>query len=84
MAAASEVDQLQSSLTATNDLLTKAMQAAADKEEALAAKTAEAAKEVEALQAKLSEVAGALHAKEELREARWGAIHNMLCTGAWC
>jgi hypothetical protein len=78
VAAAGEVDQLQSSLTATNDLLTKAMEAAAEKEAALAAKTSEAAKEVEALQAKLSEVAGALHAKEELREARWGPPKSML------
>jgi peptidoglycan hydrolase CwlO-like protein len=70
-AAEAEVQQLQSSLDSTNELLKKVMETAtATEAEAAAAKEA-VQKEVDALKAKLAEAAGVLNAKEELREARW-------------
>jgi hypothetical protein len=64
------VQQLQSSLDSTNELLKKVMETAtATEAEAAAAKEA-VQKEVDALKAKLAEAAGVLNAKEELREAR--------------
>jgi hypothetical protein len=76
-AAAEKQEQLESTLQATTDLLTKTMEAATLKDAELQAQKAEHSKQVEALQARLQEAAGALNAKDELREARyvgWYAI----------
>lgn len=70
------MQQLQSSLESTSELLKKVMETAtATEAEAAAAKEA-MEKEVEAVKAKLAEAAGVLNAKEELREAR--------CVGSKC
>lgn len=69
-AAADEVQQLQASLVATNELLTKAMEIAAVKDTEIAAAQAAHQAEMDQVQAKLAEASGVLNAKEELREAR--------------
>lgn len=69
-AAEAEVQQLQSSLESANELLKRAMEAAAAAEAGAAEASAGAAKEVEALKARLAEAAGVLNAKDELREAK--------------
>lgn len=69
-AAEAEVQQLQSSLDSTNELLKKAMETARTAEAEATTATAAAQQEVEAMKAKLAEAAGVLNAKEELREAR--------------
>lgn len=71
-AAEAEVQQLQSSLDSTNELLKKAMEAAQAAETEANTAAATAQQEIDAMKAKLAEAAGVLNAKEELREARWG------------
>ena len=79
-AAADETQQqLESTLQATTDLLTKTMEAATVKNAELQTQKAEHSKQVEALQTRLQEAAGALNAKDELRECRCaGRAHTKL------
>lgn len=76
-AAEAEVQQLQSSLDSTNELLKKAMEAARAAETEANTAAATAQQEIDAMKAKLAEAAGVLNAKEELREARWGPQHTL-------
>jgi hypothetical protein len=69
-AAEAEVQQLQSSLESTNELLHKAMEAARTAEAEASTAAAAAQQEMDTMRAKLAEAAGVLNAKEELREAR--------------
>lgn len=64
------MQQLQSSLESTNELLTKAMEAArtAESEAKTAAEAAQS--DIDSMKAKLAEASGVLNAKEDLREAR--------------
>lgn len=77
VAAEAEVQQLQSSLDSTNELLKKAMEAARAAETEANTAAATAQQEIDAMKAKLAEAAGVLNAKEELREARWGPQHTL-------
>lgn len=70
VAAEAEVQQLQSSLDSTNELLKKAMDAARSAESDAASAAAAAQQEIDTMKARLAEAAGVLNAKEELREAR--------------
>lgn len=76
VAAEAEVQQLQSSLDSTNELLKKAMEAARAAETEANTAAATAQQEIDAMKAKLAEAAGVLNAKEELREARWVPQHT--------
>jgi hypothetical protein len=80
-AAEAEVQQLQSSLESTNQLLHKAMEAARTAEAEANTAAAAAQQELDGMRAKLAEAAGVLNAKEELREARYASnsCRTMTC-----
>lgn len=76
------MQQLQSSLNSTNELLKKAMEAAHTAEAEATAAAAEAQQQIDSMKAKLAEAAGVLNAKEELKEAR--CVWCVLQTAATC
>lgn len=70
------MQQLQSSLDCTNELLKKAMETARTAEAEAKTAADAAQQEIDSMKAKLAEAAGVLNAKEELREARCVAARH--------